>query len=101
LFFGGRLEIELFEPVAAEHHDPSLLGVGSVDEHALCHLNGTPGRAAAAASRAAAGAVLWDGKPVAFDIGASRNSVIGAAANSPAGGSYDQFARHCDPARRQ
>jgi hypothetical protein len=38
---------------------------------------------------------------VAFDIGASRNSVIGAAANSPAGGSYDQFARHCDPARRQ
>ena len=101
LLLGGRLEIELFESVAAEHHHPSLLGVGSVDEHALCHLNETPGRAAAAASRAAAGAVLWDGKPVAFDIGASRNSVIGAAANSPAGGSYDQFARRCDPARRQ
>ncbi len=50
LFLGRRLEIELFEPVAAEHHNPSLFGVGSVDEHALCHSDGTPGRTAATTS---------------------------------------------------
>jgi hypothetical protein len=53
--------------------------MGGVDEHALWHSGGTPRRAAAAASEAAGGAVLWGGKPVASDVMASRDSVIGVA----------------------
>jgi hypothetical protein len=32
--------------------------VGGVDKHALCHSGRTPGRAAAAAAKAAGGAIL-------------------------------------------
>src|SRR5579885_1452284 len=61
---GRRFEIELVEAVAAEHHDPSLLGVGGIDKHASCHSGRTPGRARkAAAARGGWGTGLWSGKP--------------------------------------
>jgi|SRR5882762_5246922 len=62
--------------------------MGGVDEHALCHSGRTPRRAAAAASEAAGGAVLWGRKPGACEIMASRASFIGvASANTPGFGS--------------
>ena len=33
----GRFEVEFFDAVAAEHHDPGLLRVGGVDEHLVGH----------------------------------------------------------------
>jgi len=58
--------------------------VGGVDEHALCHSGRTPRRAAAATLKAAGDAVLCGRKPVAFEIIASRKSVIGVAFNKHA-----------------
>ena len=64
LLLGGRLEIELFETVAVEHHHPCLLRVSGIDEHALCHSGVTPERVTAA-ERKSAGAILCAGKPAA------------------------------------
>src|SRR5207244_4101851 len=75
LFFGGRLEVELFEPVAALHHHPGLLGVGGVDKHTLCHSGRTPRRAAAIAPRAVPGAV---GGAVLFGREPGRSKIIAA-----------------------
>ena len=79
LLLGRRLEIEFFETSAAGYHHPRFFGMGGIDEHALCHSGGTPRRAAAAASEAAGGAAMWVEKPVASDVMASRDWVIGVA----------------------
>jgi len=77
--------------------------MGGVDEHALCHSGRTPRRAAAAASEAAGGAVLWGRKAGACEIMASRASFIGvASANTPGFGSLRScIAQRCELARRQ
>ena len=36
-FPGRGLEVEFLDPVTAEHHNPSLLGVGSIDQHLVWH----------------------------------------------------------------
>ncbi len=37
LSFRTRLEIKFFDSVSVDDHDPSLLGVGGVDQHFSCH----------------------------------------------------------------
>jgi hypothetical protein len=90
LFLGGRLEIEFFETGAAGNNYPSLLGVGGVDKHALCHSGRTPRRAAAAVLKTAGDAVLCGrklcvGKPGVFDIIASRDFFFGVASTNTLG----------------
>ncbi len=61
----GRFEIELFETVAAEHHNPGLFRVSGIDEHAFGHSGVTPERVPAAARKSAGGAIPCAGKPAA------------------------------------
>ena len=84
LLFGRRLEIEFLEPIAVEHHDPSLLGVGGIDKHTLRHSGRTPRPAAALVFKASGGAVFCMGKPVVFAFMASRiSSVASRRQNTP------------------
>src|SRR6185312_4031379 len=83
LFFRRRFEIELVETVAAEDHDPSLLGVGGVDEHASCHSAKTPRRAGTAAAKAGGGAISWAGKRVWVGLIASQMSFFCVASGQP------------------
>src|SRR5262249_48160058 len=63
--FCGRFEIELFETVAAEHHDPGLFRMRGIDEHTFGHSGVTPERVPAAARKSAGGAIPCAGKPAA------------------------------------
>src|SRR6202008_548597 len=73
LFFCRRLEIELFESVAVEHHHPRLFRMGGIDKHTFCHSGITPGRATAAARTSADGAILCARKPPAPEAIPSSN----------------------------
>jgi hypothetical protein len=78
--------------------------VGGIDKHALCHSGRTPRRAAAATLKAVGGAVLCGRKPVAFEIMASRKSIISVASSNTLGFGFQtnlHLARRCGPARQR
>src|SRR6516164_7982380 len=94
LLLRGRLEIELFETVAAEHHHPRLFRMSGINEHALGHSGITPKRATAAERKSAGGALPCAGKPAAPEIIPSSNEWTSAMADlvwgpRSASGSYN------------